>query len=141
MRGSTGIVIGGGGSSHGNDGPWNVLRNNEIRETGTGIAVSDHSHDQVVEDNLIVDSGSYGVMVREGSERAHVWRTRIDGWGTHGIFVWDSTDASILGNTLTGGPTPVVRIGGASTGYEVRDNDLPGHPVDHPGTGTVADNR
>ncbi len=140
VRGEYGVIIGGGFDSHGNDGPWIVVRDNTIEEAfAGGLGTNDNSHDTVFQDNTLLNN-DFGVRIWKNSDRTYVWGNKIDGWYQFGsgVLVEDSNETQILGNTFTGGANSIaIEFDDACNGYLVGDNDLGGGMVEHPGTGTV----
>lgn len=136
--GEEGLMVGGGGTSHGNDGPWNVLRGNRVENVDDGISVFKKTFDTIIEDNVVVGTRAYGMRIESGSDRAHVRGNRVMSWAGVGIAVRDSNGAELRGNVLQRGNGTGVRIDGTSSGYVVEGNLLNGASLVEPGTGMVS---
>ncbi len=133
-----GISIGGAG----NDGPFNVVRGNDLRDTTDGVAIAKATVDTVVERNLLTRPTRYGVRVESGSNDTWVWANTFAAWSTAGVFSRDSAGLDVRGNAFVavGSAVAVQIVDGG--GYTVRDNALgDGGVVLHPDAGDVGGNR
>ncbi len=139
VGGNPGIIVGGGGMSHGNDGPWNVVRDNHITDAAGGVRVFKDTYDTVIEGNTIIGAKTEGVLVDSGSDRALVWRNTIEKWGTAGVKIVNSDATQVRLNTFVPGTGPGVAVTGA-TGYVIRENKLGGSKIAEPGSGDVGGN-
>ncbi len=137
--GEQAIIIGGGGTSHGNDGPWNVLRRNRIENALDGIAVYKSSFHTVIDSNTVSRSGRYAVRIDTGSHDASITSNLIEGYGAAGVWLNASDRAEILDNEVLPGNGPAIQLQ-QSVGYVVRGNTLGGGGISQPGTGTVENN-
>ena len=137
--GEQAIIVGGGGTSHGNDGPWNVLRRNRIENAIDGIAVYKSSFNTVIDSNSVSGSSRYAVRIDTGSHDALICSNRIEGHGAAGVWVSASDGPEILDNEIAAGTGPAVQLG-QSVGYVVRGNTLGGGGITEPGTGIVDNN-
>ncbi|MGA9526114.1 MAG: LamG-like jellyroll fold domain-containing protein [Myxococcaceae bacterium] len=137
--GEQAIIVGGGGTSHGNDGPWNVLRRNRIENAIDGIAVYKSSFHTVIDSNVLSRSTRYAVRIDSGSHDAHVTSNLIEGYGAAGVWVNASDRAEILDNEVAPGTGPALQLV-QSAGYTARGNLLGGGGISEPGTGTVENN-
>lgn len=142
QEGDPGIAVGGGGTAHGNDGPFNVIRNNDLRDVTDGVAVFKSTYETVVEGNTIARPTGAGVRLEGFSNGAYVWTNAISAWATAGVSTKDVAGTDVRGNTFSPGPSTVsVRIADGG-GYTVRDNALgDGGTVEHPDAGDVGGNR
>src|SRR6476646_1448952 len=81
IQGDPGIVLGGGGTTHGNDGPWNVVRGNLIEDTTDGVAVYKQTFESVIEGNTILRPLRYGVRAESGSDHTYAWNNVLERTG------------------------------------------------------------
>lgn len=123
-----GLVLGGGGTSHGNDGQWNVVRGNRIQGTGEGISVFKQTYDSILEDNLVVGTTTYAFRIESGSDRTQVSGNTVDGSVGLGVSVKDSASAAILHNDLDPASGPAIQIVNGPAAV-VGDNVLHGGSV------------
>jgi hypothetical protein len=137
--GDEALIVGGGGTSHGNDGAWNVLRHNTVQNAVDSISVYKSSYHTVIDQNTVTAGSRYPVRVESGSDDALIWGNRIQGYGSAGIRVIDSNRAEVLNNQVAPGTGPAVQVIN-STGYIVSGNALGGGAIAEPGTGTVGNN-
>lgn len=97
--GGMALVVGGGGTSHGNDGPWNVIRGNTVDGAAEGVGVFKQTFDTVIEGNVFRNILNSVIRVESGSDRTYIWSNRFEHSGT-AITVRDSADPSIYNNTV-----------------------------------------
>ncbi len=140
LQGDPGVVVGGGGTTHGNDGPWNVVRDNRFEDVTDGVAVYKQTFNTVIERNRVLRPTRYGVRVESGSADTFAWNNEVAQAGLAGVMSRDSDRLDVRGNALDARSGTAVQIldGG---GYSVIDNALDGGRVQHPDSGTVSQNR
>jgi hypothetical protein len=132
VGGQPGIIVGGGGTSHGNDGPWNVVRGNYLEGTTDGIAVYKSPTTRSSRPTRCA-CRLFGVRVESAATAPGCAPTS---WPPHraGVEIADSDQVDVRLNRFVPGSGPSVMVRN-STLYVVEGNDLGGSSVDHPGTG------
>jgi parallel beta-helix repeat protein len=85
----------------------------------------------LIEDNVVVDNKDVGIFY-EVSGQGVIRNNRIAGNTQHGIYVSNSRDSDIYGNTLmrNGGVAIQLFLDGNRTGYELRNNVVHDNVVD-----------
>jgi len=109
IGGVMGIVVGGGGTTHGNDGPWNVIRNNIIVNSDDGIGVFKKTHNTIIDRNSLINIKKRAIRIESGSDAAHIWNNRIDNYGATAIILKDSKNGSIFKNTFIKGKGDAIK--------------------------------
>ncbi len=137
------------------EGTGNIIRNNQVVNTGPGddssvafgLVIND-SNDSVVEGNVISSvsesSAAEGIRV-QSSSLIEVWNNTIlrteDGTANRGIVSFFADDVTIIGNRILNpagtGTFGIVDLSG-STGVNCIDNIIAGYTTAIEGTGHVA---
>lgn len=139
LQGSPGMVVGGGGITHGNDGPWNVLRGNTLVDTYQGIVVAKETYFTIVEGNQILGTSRRGILIDSGSDDALIWNNRVTAYAYAGINVVDSDRSQVIGNDVVPGEGSAIKVENG-VDYQILGNHTHGGPITEPGNGEVSGN-
>lgn len=136
VNGEYGVILGGGFGSHGNDGSWIVIRDNELEGAfGGGAGSNDHTYNAIIENNTLTGNRR-GVHLFINNDNTFVWNNTIDASSDYGVYAQSSDATHARGNIITNSGGDDFHFDDECSDYDVRANTYSG-TARHPGAGTL----
>lgn len=102
----------------------NAITNNLVTDNGKGIGVT-RSYDNIFEDNIIRNSGTYGIYTPNESERNQFHNNTLMGNWLRGLWISPFRDNVVENNTITqNGGVGIEFFTGGTGGLILRNNNI-----------------